>query len=346
MEAARVLMSEIKRRRLTGFAMAAFCVLPIVGAAMPRARNEGGTAEEELLSLMKAATSAAREGDQARLKEIAHGLMIPNYETWFRATFGEEDGAKIAAAYKKSFDWQETSLPKLFEGLAKDQGEWLVEEVGDPNLPAFVPCQEALVKVVKNGAALYQVSLRMIASSGTKTGRSVGYYTLVEGAYRQLDCVGMGLGVPGGVASGRPSSGPLRVGGNVQAARIINSLQPVYPKEARKKGIAGIVRLRVLLAKDGTVGEIEVLSGHPLLQQAALDAVRQWTYHPTLLNGEPVEIDTTIDVNSRPTRRLRRIHDWRRIVPVLAAKHASLWTSVAARCHQLRRDAQGEVRAK
>lgn len=94
--------------------------------------------------------------------------------------------------------------------------------------------------------------------------------------------------------------------GNIQAARIINRVQPVYPQEARKKGIAGIVRLHVLLAKDGTVKQMELVSGHPLLQQAAIDAVRQWTYHPTLLNGEPVEIDTTIDIffvlNSAPAK--------------------------------------------
>jgi protein TonB len=50
------------------------------------------------------------------------------------------------------------------------------------------------------------------------------------------------------------------------------------------------------LAQDGTVEQIEVVSGHPLLQQAAVDAVRQWSYRPTLLNGEPVEVDTTVDL--------------------------------------------------
>jgi len=54
--------------------------------------------------------------------------------------------------------------------------------------------------------------------------------------------------------------------------------------------------LHAIISKDGTIKELEVVSGHPLLQQAALDAVRQWRYQPTLLNGEPVEVDTTIDV--------------------------------------------------
>jgi protein TonB len=91
-------------------------------------------------------------------------------------------------------------------------------------------------------------------------------------------------------------SGPLRVGGNVQAARIVNRVQPVYPPLARQTRISGTVRLHAIIGKDGAIKELEVLNGHPLLQQAALDAVRQWRYQPTLLNGEAVDVDTTIDV--------------------------------------------------
>jgi len=88
----------------------------------------------------------------------------------------------------------------------------------------------------------------------------------------------------------------IRVGGNVQAAKIVNRVQPMYPNDAREAGITGTVRLHVILAKDGTVESLELVSGHPLLAQAAIDAVRQWVYQPTVLNGERVEVDTTIDV--------------------------------------------------
>jgi TonB family protein len=90
--------------------------------------------------------------------------------------------------------------------------------------------------------------------------------------------------------------GRIRVGGNVQAARIRNKVQPVYPAAARQAHIDGVVRLHVIIAKDGTITQLEVVSGHPLLAQAALDAVRQWVYEPTLLEGKPVEVDTVIDV--------------------------------------------------
>jgi protein TonB len=70
----------------------------------------------------------------------------------------------------------------------------------------------------------------------------------------------------------------------------------MYPPLARQTRISGTVRLHAIIGKNGAVQQLEVISGHPLLVQAALDAVRQWRYRPTLLNGEPVEVDTTIDV--------------------------------------------------
>jgi len=77
---------------------------------------------------------------------------------------------------------------------------------------------------------------------------------------------------------------------------LVNKVQPVYPPLARQTRISGTVRLHAIISKDGSVKELEVLNGHPLLVQSALDAVRQWRYRPTLLNNEPVEVDTTIDV--------------------------------------------------
>ena len=76
----------------------------------------------------------------------------------------------------------------------------------------------------------------------------------------------------------------------------MNKVQPLYPALAKQARIQGTVRLQAVIAKDGSVVELQVISGHPLLVQAALDAVRQWRYRPTLLNGEPVEVVTTIDV--------------------------------------------------
>jgi protein TonB len=111
-------------------------------------------------------------------------------------------------------------------------------------------------------------------------------------------------GVLGGVIGGGKAAPPppkvipkrVMVGGNVQAARLVNKVQPLYPPLARQTRISGTVKLHAIIGKDGSVQQLAMVSGHPLLVQAALDAVRQWRYQPTLLNGEPVEVDTEIDV--------------------------------------------------
>jgi protein TonB len=103
-----------------------------------------------------------------------------------------------------------------------------------------------------------------------------------------------------GTAQPADSSTPpqrIRVGGNVQQANLIDKPRPVYPPEAKQARIQGQVRFNVIIGADGHVENIEVVSGHPLLVAAAMDAVRQWVYRPTLLNGQPVEVETVVDVN-------------------------------------------------
>jgi protein TonB len=127
-------------------------------------------------------------------------------------------------------------------------------------------------------------------------------------------------GVPGGAAGGVlggligsiPSAAPppppvkaeklvtpksIRVGGNVQAAKLIRQPKPAYPPLAKQARIQGTVRFNAVIGKDGTIQNLTLVSGHPLLIPSAQDAVRQWVYQPTTLNGEPVEVVTTIDVN-------------------------------------------------
>ena len=83
----------------------------------------------------------------------------------------------------------------------------------------------------------------------------------------------------------------------MQSARLVNQARPQYPPLARQARVQGTVKLEAVISKDGTIEELKVVSGHPLLVQAALDAVRQWRYQPTELNGVAVEVITTIDVN-------------------------------------------------
>jgi TonB family protein len=102
-----------------------------------------------------------------------------------------------------------------------------------------------------------------------------------------------------GAASAPPpadSSRPLRVGGNVMEAKKTNNASPVYPQVAKVAHIQRTVLLRAIIGKNGSAEELQFISGPPLLMRAAMDAVRQWQYSPTLLNGKPVRVDTQIQV--------------------------------------------------
>ena len=94
----------------------------------------------------------------------------------------------------------------------------------------------------------------------------------------------------------KPLEKPVPVGGDVQAAKLIKKVVPQYPALARMARVSGTVHLLGIIAKDGTIQRLQVVSGNPLLVQAAVDAVRQWVYRPTLLNGEVVEVIAPIDV--------------------------------------------------
>lgn len=105
-----------------------------------------------------------------------------------------------------------------------------------------------------------------------------------------------GKAADGGSTAAPPKSGPMRVSKGVQMAKLLREVRPIYPSLARAARIEGTVRLRAIIAKDGTIRNLQLLSGHALLAQASLDAVRQWLYAPTMLSGEPVEVETEIDV--------------------------------------------------
>jgi len=118
---------------------------------------------------------------------------------------------------------------------------------------------------------------------------------------------GPGAWIPGADRSGMPieirkpdppeHKSPLHRTADVMAAALIYKVQPEYPGIARAIHLAGTVYLRAIIATDGTVRQLEVISGNPILANPALQAVRQWRYQPTRLNGEPVEVETFITVN-------------------------------------------------
>lgn len=100
----------------------------------------------------------------------------------------------------------------------------------------------------------------------------------------------------------RAAAAPIVVSKGVQEAMILSKTIPVYPPIALKARIEGVVHLTALISREGMVTQLKVISGHPILVPAAIEAVKQWRYRPTLLNGTPVEVVTQVDVKFILTR--------------------------------------------
>jgi protein TonB len=111
-------------------------------------------------------------------------------------------------------------------------------------------------------------------------------------------------GVLGGIISNAPAVVPkaatpqrVRVSQGVSQGLLVHQVKPAYPPLARQARIQGTVVLQAVISKDGSIANLHLISGHPMLAPAAIDAVKQWKYKPYFLNGEPVEVETTINVN-------------------------------------------------
>jgi len=110
-------------------------------------------------------------------------------------------------------------------------------------------------------------------------------------------------GVIGGIINSTPMSVPkiatpqrVRVSQGVTQGLLLRKVQPAYPPLARQARIQGSVLLHAEISKDGSIENLHLISGHPMLAPAAIEAVKQWKYRPYILNGEPVEVDTQITV--------------------------------------------------
>ncbi|MBV9340366.1 MAG: TonB family protein [Acidobacteria bacterium] len=200
-------------------------------------------------------------------------------------------------------------IPLLFtEALPKTQ---LMTFLVAPPPPPPPPPPPAAVKVVKKiETEIVNNQLR----TPTKIPKKVEMIKEEEPPPPSVGVVG---GVPGGVPGGQMggviggiiSSTPVavpkvaapqrvRVSQGVTQGLVIHRVQPIYPQMAKIARVQGPVVLAAIIGKDGTIQNLHVLStASPLLNQAALDAVKQWRYRPYILNGEPVEVDTQITVN-------------------------------------------------
>ena len=203
-------------------------------------------------------------------------------------------------------------IPLIFtEALPK--GTTLFMLVAPPPPPPPPPPAAAPVHVVK------QVQTDIINGelrTPTKIPKKVEMIKEDEAPPPTMAATGVVGGVPGGVPGGSmggvigsvlsatPVAVPkmatpqrVRVSSGVSSGLLIRKVSPTYPPLARQARIQGTVILQAQISKDGSIQNLQLISGHPMLAPAAIEAVKQWKYKPYLLNGEPVEVETQVQVN-------------------------------------------------
>jgi len=158
-----------------------------------------------------------------------------------------------------------------------------------------LPAGEYELKVMKRGFEPFRLP-QVTLESGRDFFQSI---TLQPGTIiEEVEVVPNGTAKPlPSSATGKPSR--IRVGGDIEAPHLITKVQPVYPESARSAGVSGTVILHAIISKDGKPLSLQVMNSQidPDLARSAVEAISQWRYTPTLLNGEPIEVDTTITVN-------------------------------------------------
>ena len=163
-----------------------------------------------------------------------------------------------------------------------------------------LPAGEYEMKVLKPGFAVYRAPQVLL-----EPGRDLAMTAKLDigGINEAVDVKAEGFAKAAQAAEAAEAEAKskvmrIRIGGNVEAAKIITKVQPIYPESAKAAGAQGSVLLHAVVSKDGRPLSLQVMNSqvNPDLARAAVEAVSQWRYQPTLLNGEPVEIDTTIQV--------------------------------------------------
>lgn len=255
--------------------------------------------------LAKDIINAQKEGHESRAAELAQSMVLPDPENWYLQTFGpdiaNDEGAKYAAGEKNL----PAEILKIFFGAIQNHftdvtaarfGESCDDNAGES---AFGTLQLRIQPVplyelrLRNGDRFLRLFTIVYVDGGFRYAlapRVPDHFPFVEKKAGTVATEDTNPTLPD------KSTKPLRVGGNVQAAKNIRKVPPMYPEIARREHLQGTVRLHAIIAKDGSLSQLVVLRGYCSLAKASIEAVKQWRYTPTLLLGQPVEVDTTIDV--------------------------------------------------
>jgi len=270
--------------------------LPLTVSAQAPDRSHYPDTEKGLRRLVEDLHSAALADDSAAFEALVQPLVLRDPSVWFIDVFGENLGAYAASDYRSRTGAFVRVFLNSFQNLQADGYDVLeVDRFAEPCSVGVLDNEYPILLSRQKKVQMYVVRYRKDRRS-----RSFGFFAHADGGFRYLGHVGLPPApkvkphdeIREDVRKGRA----VVVGGSVQQAKLLSRPAPTYPGQARAAGIQGTVRLMATIGKDGKVKDLQFVSGHCWLGEAAIEAVGKWRYSPTLLEGHPVDVATTIDV--------------------------------------------------
>jgi TonB family protein len=244
--------------------------------------------------LIKDMMKLAQVDDSKALQPYLQSLDLPNAEDWYKSAFGDDFGNQLTAASQQvratvQADAQSTLSTVLKERLTDVHAVKFDDSCNEQATAREYP----MLTWRERPEPFFDVRF-----SGAGNRYSVwGFFVYVDGGFRYIGELYRKL-PPGYVKPrpGEPLKNVVKVAANVQAAKLIRQEYPSYPLAQKAQHQEGTVILHATIAKDGSVQNLAVVEGTCAFTRSGLEAVKAWRYTPTLLNGGPVEVDTTISV--------------------------------------------------
>jgi TonB family protein len=241
---------------------------------------------------------AQRTGGPEAASRYLPTLVLPENADWFSSTFGDQNGQQFAIFYDAWASFRNSQLSgDLARALAAQMTQIEVQRFDKPGDPRTAERDDYFLGLRQEPEPFYVVNFKSASGASMRW----AYFVFAEDAFRYLgELPDLRMAAK---AATTPEEQPspqltrrIRVEGNVMMAKIEHQVAPVYPPDAAAAHIEGTVLLHTIIGENGAVKELQYVSGPPQLTRAAMDAVRRWRYPPFLLNGQPVEVDTSIAV--------------------------------------------------
>jgi TonB family protein len=254
-----------------------------------------------LRRLLQDVLAAAKRGDKKRVSDFLKQTEIPNCKAWLHQMYDPDKAdIRMSVCEAHSLASEEKSMRDLFMRLAKNEGEIAVRKVNDTPQSSH-GFEWTWLHAVKQPLDIYFASWK--AQQERLEDQPIGYFMFVEEGFRWESGIRFGGRLTGSEQAGENSrasdrNGRQRIQLSEREAgkQLLNRIDPDYPESASKARIEGSVRLQAIIATDGSIKELKVLSGHPLLIDSALQAVRKWKYRPFQAEGQLVEVETNVVV--------------------------------------------------